>query len=88
MILKFPRVKMFYLQKGQEVEVVKGQIIDAQDGKDQVEILMRTELRERRFSKYHRVAIDIVDFNEIAFACNYFATDLATKVANVGKQPT
>jgi hypothetical protein len=84
MILKFPRAKVFYLRMGQEIEVEAGHVVDAQDGKDQVEILMRIDVRERRFSKYHRLSLGISDFNEIAFACNYFATDLASKVSSVG----
>jgi hypothetical protein len=84
MILKFPRVKLFYLQKGKEIELEEGHTIDAQDGEDHVDVLMRIEPRERRFSRYHRLAIGIIDFNEIAFACNYFASDLAAKVSAVG----
>lgn len=41
---------------------------------------MKLELRERRFSLGSRLQINITDFNEIAFACNYFATDMAHKV--------
>jgi hypothetical protein len=86
MILKFPRVKLFYLRKGEEIEIEVGHVVDAQEGKEQVEIAMRIDVRERRFSKYHRLALSISDFNEIAFACNYFATDLASKISAIGKK--
>jgi hypothetical protein len=81
MILSFPRVKLFYLRGGEEIEVEAGTVIDAQDGKDEVQIIMKLDLREKRFSRYQRLAITIKDFNEIAFACNYFASQLAEKVA-------
>jgi hypothetical protein len=83
MILRFPRVKNFYFRKGLEVEIEVGHAIDAEDGKDHVQILTKIELRERRFSRYHQLSISINDFNEIAFACNYFASELATKIAAV-----
>ncbi|HEV7377276.1 MAG TPA: hypothetical protein VGN95_21345 [Pyrinomonadaceae bacterium] len=83
MILSFPRVKMFYLRGDEEIEVEAGHVVDAQDGKDEVQIKMKLDLRERRFSRYQRLAITSKDFNEVAFACNYFAEQLASKVAAV-----
>jgi hypothetical protein len=80
MRLAFPRVKTFYLRRGEEVEVEPGHVVDAQDGADDVQILMRIELRERRFTRNCRLSLSLTDFNEIAFACNYFATDLSIKV--------
>lgn len=84
MILNFPRVKNFYLRKEQEIELVAGHIVDAQDGAEEVQIFTRIELRQRRFSKGQRLSLSSTDFNEIAFACNYFVTDLAAKVAQAG----
>jgi hypothetical protein len=84
MILKFPRVKVFYLRKSEEVEIEEGHVVDAQDDEDQVAIHMRIAVRERRFSKYHRLSLGISDFNEIAFACNQFSVDLASKVSAIG----
>lgn len=83
MILKFPRMKTFYLQKGKEIELEPGHIVDAQDDAEHVQIVARVELRELRFSKGQRVSFSTKDFNEIAFGCNYFVSDLAGKVAKL-----
>jgi hypothetical protein len=83
MVLRFPRVKNFYLRKGEEIELEAGHIVDAADGKEQVQVFTKIDLRERRFSRYDRLSISINDFNEIAFACNYFASELAAKTAAV-----
>jgi hypothetical protein len=83
MILSFPRVKNFYMRKGEEIELEAGHAINAEDGNETVQILTKLELRERRFSRCHRLSISINDFNEIAFACNYFAGQLAEKIAAV-----
>jgi predicted KAP-like P-loop ATPase len=85
MLLSFPRVKNFYIRKGQEIELEVGHIVDAEDDSEQVQIFTRIELRERRFSKGDRLSISITDFNEIAFACNYFVSELAAKVGAAGK---
>lgn len=75
MILKFPRLKLFVEKDGSEVEVGPGLFVEA-------ETLIHTkiELRERRFALGRRIELSITDFNEIAFACYFFATDLAQKV--------
>jgi hypothetical protein len=83
MIPSFPRVKAFYLRKEQEIELEAGHVVDAQDDKEQVQIFMRIDLRELRFSKGKRLCLSSRDFNEIAFACNYFVNDLAAKVATL-----
>jgi hypothetical protein len=38
---------------------------------------MRIDLRERRFAKIGACLLSLADFNEIAFACNYFLNGLA-----------
>jgi hypothetical protein len=83
MILSFPRVKLFYMRGNEEIELEAGHKVDAQDGKDHVQSYMKLELREKRFSRYQRLHITSKDFNEVAFACNYFASQLAERVAAV-----
>jgi hypothetical protein len=83
MILSFPRVKMFYKRGDEEVELEAGHVIDAGDGKEGVQIFTKIEPRERRFSPRHRLEIAPKDFNEIAFACNFFAEQLADRVSRL-----
>jgi hypothetical protein len=83
MILSFPRLKTFYMREGEEIELEPGHTVDAQDGKDEVQILVKIELKQLRFSKGQRLKIEAKDFNEMAFACNYFAERLAKQVSAV-----
>jgi hypothetical protein len=72
MILSFPRVKMFYKRGDGEVELERGHVINADDSEESVQIFTKIEPRDRRFSPRQRLEITPRDFNEIAFACNYF----------------
>jgi hypothetical protein len=86
MVLSFPRVKNFYLRHGEEIELEPGHVVDARDGAAEVQIFMRIDVRERHFAKSQRLSLSLTDFNEIAFACNYFASDMAAKVAAMDEQ--
>jgi hypothetical protein len=80
MQLSFPYVRIFYERRGQEVDIEVGVPVNAEDGKPEVELLMRIELRERSFKLYDRLEITPSDFNAIAFAAYYFGTELAAKL--------
>jgi hypothetical protein len=80
MKLTFPRVKLFYLRNGEEVEVVEGEPVDAHDGKCEVEILMRLEVRERTIGLGERIVLTARDFDEIAFGCFFFGSQLALRL--------
>jgi hypothetical protein len=80
MELRFPRVKFFVEQDGQEVELYPNFYAEADTA-----IMMRLDVRTRSFSLGERVAISADDFNEIAFACAKFGTDLATQLPKVGQ---
>lgn len=82
MRLAFPRVKLFYLRNGNEIEVVEGERVDAQDGKSEHEILMRLETRERTIALGERIVLSSRDFNEIAFGCFFFGSQLAQRLPN------
>lgn len=84
MKLHFPIVKVAYLRGGQEVELVAGQILDTheadRDEKLGVQILHRIDLRHREYKLGERLSLTLVDFNEIAFACHFFSTELVHKL--------
>jgi hypothetical protein len=77
MELSFPRMKLFYERHGEEVELEAGSAVDAGDGKPDVMILMRLDVRRRHFRLGERLVLSIDDFNEIAFACFQFGSQLA-----------
>jgi hypothetical protein len=83
MKLHFPTLKAFYLRGGEEVEIEAGQILDTHDAdKDNdrgVQIFSRLDLRHREFGLGERLSLKLADFNEIAFACHFFAVELANK---------
>jgi len=87
LVLKFPRFKVYYLRNDEEVEVVEGATVDAQDGKDEVQILFGIDIREKRVGLNQRITFTLAEFNEIAFACNYFVTMLADQIAKQSAKP-
>jgi hypothetical protein len=80
MELSFPRMKAFYERRGEEVEIEAGAAVNAEDGQPEVMIMMRFDVRLRRFNFGERLALTVSDFDEIAFACYYFGTQLATRL--------
>jgi hypothetical protein len=72
MELRFPRMKMFFLDKGKETELQSETFVEAD-----TEILMRLDVRIRRFKVGERLTIAVGDFDEIAFACFHFGNQLA-----------
>jgi hypothetical protein len=77
MELSFPRMKFFYYRQGGEIEAEIGQTVDAGDGEPEVSILMRLDVRRRQFQLGERLILTIADFDEIAFACYNFGSQLA-----------
>ncbi len=84
MYLAFPRVKLFYYRHGDEIEVRDNEPVHAQDGKVEVEILMRLEVRERTIGLGERIVLTAADFDEIAFGCFFFGSQLRDRLP----QPT
>jgi hypothetical protein len=80
MELNFPRIKLFYERHGEEVELAADSAVNASDKRPDVEILMRFDVRFRRFNLGERLVLSIGDFNEIIFACYQFGSQLATRL--------
>jgi hypothetical protein len=80
MRLMFPYVRIFYERRGEEVEVETGIPVNAEDGSDEVMLLMRISLRERSFKLNERLKITATDFNEIAFSAFLFGSELMGKL--------
>jgi hypothetical protein len=78
MELRFPRIKLFYYRQGEEIEIEIGATVDAEDGEPEVSIMTKLDVRRRHFQLGQRVALTIADFNEIAFACYHFGSQLAS----------
>jgi len=79
-ILTVPRTKIFYLRGQDEIEVAAGERVDAGDGRPEVEILMRFEVRQRSIALGARLTFALNEFNEIAFACNFLGQQLASRL--------
>jgi hypothetical protein len=78
--LDIPRIKIFYLRGNEEIEIVAGERVDAGDGRPEVEILMRFEVRQRSVPLGERLTFTRTEFNEIAFACNFLGQQLAGRL--------
>jgi hypothetical protein len=81
LILRVPRVKIFYLRKGAEVEIEPGHKIDPGDDRTEVQGLMKIEIRERSIALGERLTFTPAEFNEIAFACHLLGQQLSAKLA-------
>jgi hypothetical protein len=87
MELRFPRIKLFYYRRGEEIEAEIGKAVDPEDGEPEVSILMRLDVRRRNFLLGQRLSLTIVDFNEIAFACYHFGSQLASTLPTLPLGP-
>ncbi len=83
MELRFPGLKFFVSREGNEIDVHEGMAVEAG-----TEILTRLEVRTRKFNVGERLTITAADFDEIAFACFHFASQLAhllPKIPPIGR---
>jgi hypothetical protein len=78
--LDIPRMKIFYLRGNAEIELVAGERVDAGDGRPEVDILMKFEVRQRSVPTGERLAFTRSEFNEIAFSCNFLGQQLASRL--------
>lgn len=88
MQLRFPRIRVFYSRGGEEVEVVPGSVIEPGSGESHATLMMRLDLRERRYKLGERLTLTAADFNEIAFACFQFGSLLASRLPTTGVSPS
>lgn len=73
--LRFPRLKVFVMKDGEEVELHEHFYVEAQ-----TEISFRLDVRERIFKLGERLTISADDFDDIAFACHQFGSMLAQRL--------
>jgi hypothetical protein len=83
LVLSFPRFQFFYMRKDQEIELARGEVVDAQDQEPEVEILCRQVTRSKRYELGERITFAASEFGEIAMACNLFARDLASRLPTI-----
>lgn len=80
--LQFPRMKMFYVRNGEEVELARGERIDPGDKRMEVDIFWKLEVRRKSVAVGERLIFSPAEFNEIAFACHFLGNELAGKLPN------
>jgi hypothetical protein len=78
--LHVPRLKIFYLRGGSEIEVEPGHTVDPGDDRAEVSLFRKIELRIRSFALGQRIQISLAEFGEIAFACHFLGQQLATRL--------
>lgn len=86
--LSFPRLKLFYSRREEEVELAPGEILDTHEtdsfaAGEGVQIFLKSVTRSREYALNDPVSITASDFFEIAMACHLFAADVATKLPSV-----
>jgi hypothetical protein len=79
-VLSVPRMKLFYMREGAEMEIVEGDVVEPGDDRSHVEILMKLEARQRSVALGERLTFTLAEFNEIAFACHFLGQQLSSKL--------
>jgi hypothetical protein len=82
-MLCFPRFKFFYMRKGEEIELARGEVVDAQDGEAEVQIFTRQTPRSKRYELGEPITFTASEFGEIAMACHLFASDLVCRLPTI-----
>lgn len=78
--LSLPRLKLYYLREGQEIELVPGHVIDTGPEKVPARVKMRRVNRVKSYAMGERITLTSAEFHESAMACFLFAGDLASKL--------
>jgi hypothetical protein len=80
--LSVPRLKLFYMRNGAEIELAAGSVVEGDEGNSNgVDILMKVEERARQIALGERIIFSLADFNEIAFACFFMGQQLSKNLA-------
>lgn len=85
--LTMPRIKVFYMRAGEEVELAIGAQVDPGDDRKEVVLLSKRETRARVYVIGERITFTADEFQEIAFACVLFISDLVTKLPKLSPPP-
>jgi len=78
--LSFPRVKLFYVREGAEVEVSAGSAIEPNEGQSHAQIMLRLELQTRQFAVGDRLSFSAAEFNSIALAVMQMGEHVANRL--------
>jgi hypothetical protein len=78
--LNFPRLKVFYMRGNEEIELARDERVDDGSHGPEVQILGRIVTRSRTYRLGERVMFTANEFSEIAMACSFFATQLASRL--------
>lgn len=81
--LRFPGLKFFVVRDGAEIEMYEGFAVEAGEA-----LMMRLVVRTRQFAVGERLILSAADFDEIAFACSHFGTELAQRLPKSSPPPT
>ena len=71
---------MFYMRQGSEVALIAGEKVEPGDDRAEVETFAKLEVRKRSVALGERITFNLQEFNEIAFACHFLGTQLATRL--------
>lgn len=80
LILSMPRIKLSYMRGAEEIELEPGCTVDPGDGRKDVEIYSQRITRTRTYRSGERITFTADEFQEIAFACTLFLSDLVAKL--------
>jgi hypothetical protein len=79
LVLSLPRLEIFYMKGGKEIEIRAGELIEGEDGEGAM-ICLRMGTGTREFKLGERVLFSADEFQEIGLGCWAFANDLTVKL--------
>lgn len=85
LLLRFPRLKVFFEKAGEEIEIGPGAVVDTGDERTEVAIYIKRDTYERRFSVGEHILLSSAEFIEIAMATCLIADDLVAKLPRMSE---
>jgi len=64
------------MRKGEEIEIVRDERVNAEDGEPEVQLLGRSVTRTILYNLGERISFTAAQFAEIAAACHHFGATL------------
>lgn len=78
--MHIPRMKVFYIRRGVEIEIEPDHLVDPGDDRSEVDVLMKLDQKKRTFALGDRIHFTATEFSEIAFACHLLGQQLSSRL--------
>jgi hypothetical protein len=80
LVLRFPRLKIWYSFRGSKIELKPGEMVRGEDDQTEIPIHMGPESQQIEFRVGERIILSATQFSDIAMGCHIFGGELAAKL--------